>query len=269
MVDEQSVVETPRGEIGVRRVGAGPPLVVVNGYAATTLDWDPGFLSALGGSSELICVDNRGMGTTPAGTGGEDLTIDSMAADLLGAMTALGIDTAPVLGWSMGGMIAQACALAATDRVEALVLLSTDPGPGAEITTGDVWRRLIDHCGTPREQATRLLSLLFPPSLAEQIDAEFGELVAAARAALDHDSLTAQEAAMRGWHDERDLSSLASVPTLAATGTLDVVIPPGNAELIAERAEDSWLARFPGGGHAFMAQEPARAAALIGAFLGR
>ncbi len=267
MGDEGASVSTGRGEIGVRRLGSGPPLLVINGYAATTLDWDPAFLAALGSGSELVCVDNRGMGSTPFGDA--EVSIDSMAADALAAMDALGIDSAPVLGWSMGGMVAQAMALAAPARIEGLVLLATDPGAGAAFSTGEVWRRLTDHGGTPREQASRLISLLFPPGVAEPIDAEFGDLVAAARAGLDHDALTAQESAMRGWHEERDLSPLASVPTLAAHGALDVVIPPRNSELIAARAEDSWLARFPGCGHAFMAQEPARVAALVGAFLGR
>lgn len=267
-MEEQTTVDVPGGAIGVRRLGAGPPLVVINGYAATSMDWDPGFLAALGRSSSLICPDNRGMGKSSLGESGE-LSADSMAADVLAAMDAFGIVSAPVLGWSMGGFVAQAMALAAAGRIEALVLLATDPGAGAELCDGDTWRRLIDHSGTPREQASRLISLLFPPGVAEPIDAEFGELVAAARAALDHDALTAQEAAMRGWHDERDRSALASVPTLAATGTLDAVIPPTNAELIAARTDDSWLARFPGCGHAFMAQEPERLAALIATFLGR
>lgn len=270
MEDEVETVDAPGGPIGVRRLGAGPPLVVVNGYAATSMDWDPTFLSALGAHSSLICPDNRGMGSTPAGDGGlEGLSADSMAADALAVMDALGVDSAPVLGWSMGGFVAQATALAAPERVEALVLLATDPGAGAVLCSGDTWRRLIDHTGTPREQASRLISLLFPPGVAEPIDAEFGELVAAARAQLDHDALSAQERAMRAWHEERDLSALAQLPTLAATGTLDVVIPPPNAGLIASRSASSWLAHFPDCGHAFMAQEPERVAALIGAFLGR
>lgn len=262
-------IEVANRVVGVRRLGSGPPLVVVNGYAATNLDWDPAFLATLARDSTLICPDNRGMGSSPLGTDPGAISADSMGADVLAVLEALGVERAPVLGWSMGGFVAQAMALAAPERVQALVLLATDPGAGAVLCSGDTWRRLTDHAGTPREQASRLISLLFPPTVAGPIDAEFGELVAAARAALDHDALSAQELAMRAWHEERDRSILASVPTLAATGTLDVVIPPANAELLAAAAEDSWLARFPGCGHAFMAQEPQRVAALIAAFLGR
>ena len=262
-------IEVAGAAIGVRRLGDGPPLVVINGYAATNLDWDPTFLAALARAPGLICPDNRGVGSSTATGGPTEVSADSMAADVLAVMDALGISSAPVLGWSMGGFVAQAIALAAPERVEALILLATDPGAGAELCDGATWRRLIDHGGTPREQASRLISLLFPPGVAEPIDSEFGEIVAAARAQLDHGSLSAQETAMRSWHDDRDRSALASISTLAATGTLDVVIPPVNAELIADRSEESWLARFPGCGHAFMAQEPERLAALIATFLGR
>lgn len=268
-METETRVETARGLIGVRRLGAGPPLLVINGYAAGNRDWDPSFLAALGRGSSLICPDNRGIGRSPRGEAADELSVETMAADAVAVMDALAIDSAPVLGWSMGGFIAQAMVLAAPRRVEALVLLATDPGAGAELCDEATWRRLTDHGGTPRQQASRLISLLFPPGVAEPIDAEFGELVAAARARLDDGTLTAQERAIDAWHEVGDRAAAATVPTLAAAGALDAIIPPVNAELIAARAADSWLARFAGCGHGFMAQEPERLGALIGAFLGR
>lgn len=268
-MEERLQVEVPGGTIGVRRLGAGPPLVLINGYAGSNLDWDPTFLAALGRFATLICPDNRGIGASPAGDGLERLSIESMAADALATLDGLAIDSAPLVGWSMGGFIAQAVALAAPARVEALVLLGTDPGAGAELGDREAWERLLDYGGSPREQASRLIALLFPAAVAERIDAEFGDLLAKAREQLDHEVLDAQERAMGAWHQRRDTTALEALPTLAAAGSLDAVIPPANAELIAARARDSWLARFPGCGHAFMAQEPERVAALIAAFLGR
>jgi hypothetical protein len=65
--------------IAHRSVGSGPPLPLINGYAATGSDWDPTFLAALAESFEVICPDNRGVGGSEAGEG--QLTIDGMAAD--------------------------------------------------------------------------------------------------------------------------------------------------------------------------------------------
>lgn len=254
------------GPYAYRRLGTGEPLILLNGYAATAADWDPAFLAALGERQALVCPDHRGMGGSALGD--EPLSIELMAADLLALMDELGIGAAPVAGWSMGGFVAQAVARAAPDRVTALVLLGTDPGgPAAIHCSPEVFRRLIDHGGTPREQASRLIGLLFPPPLAGAIDRDFGDLVATARAALSEEALSEQERAMAGWAKRTDPLEPLGVPVLAAAGELDEVIPVANSALLAT-GEGDWLARFAGGGHAFMAQEPLRLAALIGAFLG-
>jgi len=186
--------------IAHRSVGSGPPLLLINGYAATGADWDPTFLAALAESFEVICPDNRGVGGSEAGEG--ELTIDAMAADCE-ALLALEIERSAVVGWSMGGFIAQRLAIRVPERVSTLTLLATDPGgPDSVPAAAEAWSRLTDHSGSARVQATRLISLLFPEPPAAQIDAEFGDLVAAARAALDPKVLRAQEAAMEAWHRE-------------------------------------------------------------------
>ena len=76
---------------------------------------------------------------------------------------------------------------------------------------------------------------------------------------------------MIAWQRGPAAERLAAIrgPALVATGTEDAVIPAANSPLLATALPNSWLARFPGCGHAFMAQEPTRAAGLITAFLGR
>ena len=252
-----------------RRLGEGPPLLLINGYAATAADWDPGFLAALARSHELICPDNRGLrGSAVGDLEAEPLTVDSMAADLERLLDAAEIERLPVAGWSMGGFVAQALATRAPRRVEALVLLATDPGgAGAVLANRDSWRRLTDDSGTPREQASRLISLLFPPDLAPQVDREFGELVATARAELPAAVLRAQEATMVAWHKVEPPAAPDPPPALAAAGVLDEVIPAANLDLLATRWPGCRVERFDGAGHAFMAQEPERLAGLIAGFL--
>jgi pimeloyl-ACP methyl ester carboxylesterase len=250
-----------------RELGSGPPLLLVNGYAATAADWDPAFVGALAASHTVICPDNRGVGASGLGAG--ELTVAAMAADLLAVLDRRGIESAPVAGWSMGGFVAQELAASAPDRVRRLILLATDGGgPEAVLASSAVWARLSDHSGTAREQASRLISLLFPPALAPAIDERFGELVAAARVALSAETLSAQEAAMQRWHRDPSESRLRAIeaPALIACGSEDVVIPPANSTLLAERLAGSRLELFSGAGHAFMAQEPVPLAALIDDF---
>lgn len=247
-----------------RSSGDGEPLLLVNGYAASAADWDPTLLQALGRSFALICPDNRGIGASQLGDPFE-LTIDAMAADLQRLLDALGIERAPVAGWSMGSYVAQRLALRSPARVQALVLLASAPGgPTAVSAEPGVWERLTDHSGTPREQATRLIALLFPPDVAAQIDRQFGDVVADARAQLSPESLAAQERALAAWHAEpQALPGSDSPPVLAICGSEDIVIPPQNSDALAARWPGTSVERIAGGGHAFMAQQPERVAQLI------
>jgi len=250
--------------LAYRLLGSGPPLLLINGYAATAADWDPSFLAALGARFAVICPDNRGTGGSELGEPAE-LTVAAMAADAVALLDALGIEWAAVAGWSMGGFVAQRLALDAPARVGSLTLLATAPGGGRSVV-GDAaaWHRLTDDSGTPREQASRLIALLFPPDLARQIDAQFGDVVAAARAALSPATLRAQEAAMIAWQrDPAGGPPDPPPPVLAAAGSADEVIPPANLERLAERWLGARTELFVGGGHAFMAQEPERVAGLI------
>lgn len=268
MTESTGQVEVDGRRLAWRSAGSGPRLLLVNGYAAGGADWDPTFLAALGESFEVLCPDSRGVGGSDLGA--EPLTVDGMAADLEALLDEFEVERVPVVGWSMGGFLAQRLALRAPGRVEALALLSTDPGgPDAVPPEPGAWARLLDHTGTPREQASRLISLLFPPPVAAEVDCEFGDLVAAARAGLSPATLRAQEAAMQGWHASAQPEPAESPPTLVAHGREDAVIPAANAEPLAARWSAARVELFDGCGHAFMAQEPQRLSdSLTGFFAG-
>jgi len=244
------------------RMGSGPPLLLVNGYAATGDDWDPGFLAALAEGHEVLCPDSRGMGESDLGS--EPLTIDAIASDLRVVLEAAAIETCPVVGWSMGGFAAQRLAETSPKMVSALALIATDPGGPAAVTAdpGD-WARLTDPSGSPREQASRLISLLFPPPQAEAIDREFGEVVAAARAELSPEALRAQEEAMEAWHRAERPAPTERPPTVVLHGAEDRVIPAANAGPLAERWGAGQAELFDGCGHAVMAQQPAAVVSVL------
>jgi pimeloyl-ACP methyl ester carboxylesterase len=98
-----------------RTIGTGPDLLLINGYAATGEDWDPAFLWQLGDSHRVICPDNRGLGDSELGVG--EVSVEGMAADLEALLDSLGIERLPVIGWSMGGFVAQSLAVRVPHRV--------------------------------------------------------------------------------------------------------------------------------------------------------
>jgi pimeloyl-ACP methyl ester carboxylesterase len=278
--EAKHTIELDGRRLAWRSLGSGPTLVLVNGYSATAADWDPTLLGALATSFQLICPDNRGVGDSQLGDPGE-LSIEAMAGDLVSLLDVLGLEQAAFVGWSMGGFVVQSLATLAPARVRAMALLATDPGgPSATLADPDVWDRLTDHSGSPRDQATRLLSVLFPPEVAVPIDRMFGEVVAAARAALSPAAMSAQEFAIEAWHAREPPAPGLDVPpwfgvpqgpdappVLAVCGSEDIVIPPANVKALAARWPNAQTEVFGGGGHAFMAQEPERLAAAIAEFL--
>jgi pimeloyl-ACP methyl ester carboxylesterase len=263
-----ATIQVDGARIACRRLGNGRPLLILNGFAATSADWDPSLIAGLASSNELILLDNRGIGSST--DDGTPFDIARLADDAAHVVETLGFEPTNVMGWSMGGFIAQTLALQHPDRVNKLVLLSTDAGGSdADLGSAAVWSQLVDTSGTPHEQARRLLSLLFPSDVADSFYREFGDIVAAARERLSPDLLNRQAAVMDAWHRSGIGSRLRdiSAPVLIATGSEDVVIPPSNALKLANAIPSAWLAQFPHGGHAFMAQYPRPLADLINCFL--
>lgn len=256
------------GQIAYRRIGSGRPLLVLNGFAATSADWDPSFIDGLAPFNELILLDNRGIGGSS--DNGQPFDIGQLADDAAHVIETLGFEQANVIGWSMGGFIAQALALRHPDYVDKLILLSTHPGGSdTDRALPAVWSQLIDTSGTPHEQARRLLFLLFPDEVAETVYRQFGDIVAAARAQISVELVNRQASAMDAWHRNGVASQVREIrmPVLIATGTKDIVIPASNSLKLVNAIPGAWLAQFPQGGHAFMAQYPRPLADLINSFL--
>ena len=266
-IESAGTVQVNGAKINYRRVGSGQPLLVLNGFAATSSDWDPSFIDRLASSNALVLMNNRWIGSSS--DDGTSFDIARLAGDAAHVVEALRFPSVNVLGWSMGGFIAQTFALQHRDALNKLVLLSTDPGADADRGADSVWAQLVDMSGTSHEQARRLLSLLFPSDVAESFYHQFGDVIAAARARLHPDLVKRQAAAMDAWHRIGAGNRLRGItaPVLVATGTEDIVIPPSNALKLVNAIPNAWLARFPRGGHAFIAQYPHPLADLINSFL--
>jgi pimeloyl-ACP methyl ester carboxylesterase len=118
------------------------------------------FIDRLASSNQLILIDSRGIGRST--DDGRAFDISQLADDVQRVVEMLSVGRVNVLGWSMGGFIAQALAMQHPDRISKLILLSTAPeGADADRASAQVWSQLIDMSGTPHEQARRLLSFTF------------------------------------------------------------------------------------------------------------
>ena len=102
------IAHTAAGTVGYREVGAGSPLLLITGFSASMDDWPPSFVDTLAGHHQVIVFDNAGVGQTAAAASSSITAMADQTSDLL---SALHLHRSAVLGWSMGGMIAQALAV--------------------------------------------------------------------------------------------------------------------------------------------------------------
>src|SRR5260370_31439327 len=149
MANESSEkLEVDGTQIAYRRIGNGRPLLVLNGFAAMSGDWDPLFIHGLASSNELILLDDRGIGSST--DDGKPFDIARLASDAERVIETLGFERISILGWSMGGFIAHTLALQHPDRVNNLVVLSTDPARSdADLAPAALWSRLDQPSRTP------------------------------------------------------------------------------------------------------------------------
>ncbi len=232
--------------------GEGYPLVLIMGLTASTDWWDPLFIDALSSRYRVLVFDNRGAGRTVTPDDG-DITVPQMAADTAALMDAVGFERAHVLGVSMGGMIAQELALAYPEKVEKLVLCATNCGAGGSVfATREVLKQLADQTGTPEEQVDRFCTFLF---CEEWLESHEGDVEEFSRRylespATDHNAARQFAATVTFAACERIRQILA--PTLVACGTADILIPPENAWILAERIPGAKLIEYEGAGHGFI-----------------
>jgi pimeloyl-ACP methyl ester carboxylesterase len=259
--------------IAYRITGSGHPLLMINGSGATLDTWDPALLQALRPGRRVIVFDPRGFGGS-TDVAGDRLTVRKLADDAAGLLGALHIRRADVLGWSLGGFVAQELAIHHANRVRRLVLASSSPGGrNATEATADV--TAIDEKTTLGLAAPdEFLPILFPPSAQDAGNAWINRLLAQPGGCCEVFSQEAgqrQVDAQRRWYadnggDERQLHKIRA-RTLIGAGKLDEDVPVGNARLLHKRIRGSRLRVYPDAAHAFLIQHAAAFAATVRGFL--
>jgi pimeloyl-ACP methyl ester carboxylesterase len=238
--------------------GQGPPLVMLTGTGSTMAEWDPALLRLLSHHHRLVLFDYPGVGTSGPWHG---RSFDSLADAAAGLIEAIDLPRTDVLGWSMGGFVAQRLAIDHPARVSHLVLAGTNPG-GSRTVLGTRKAQAIDSEPDPSE--ADILRELYPPNRQAEGRRFLRRLEHASQsgeipndfhlpAATTHRQVAAEDPWLRSNRNYRQLSTIAA-PTLAAAGAQDPVVPPINLRRIAARIPRAGLRVFPGA-HAFLFQE--------------
>ncbi|MCF8602070.1 alpha/beta hydrolase [Gordonia sp. HY442] len=121
----QQLVTTASGtRINVRDVGEGPPVLFIHGWSLSGEVWDRQLRIVAEAGHRAIAMDQRGHGGSDAPLSGYDIT--DLTDDAIGVLDALGISSAVIVGWSLGGMVALRAAHDQPDRVDAVVMVASN-----------------------------------------------------------------------------------------------------------------------------------------------
>jgi pimeloyl-ACP methyl ester carboxylesterase len=252
-------------DIAYKIFGKGDPILLINGYSHSMDNWDPTLLERLASNNTVIIFNNRGIGNT---TSGENrfFSIAQFANDTAGLLDVLGIKQADILGYSMGGFIAQELALTHPDRVGKLIIYASICGGNESILASQVINMLSNGSGTAMERIERLLPLFFPEKWRNE-NPNYLERIPKTIETIPNKTLDQHTEAIFNWTGTCSKLKNITQPTLVIVGTDDVVTLPANSLLITERIPGAWLVQIKGAGHGLMYQYPEQFNKVLQTFL--
>jgi pimeloyl-ACP methyl ester carboxylesterase len=245
-------VEATGVRFAYRRFGktGGVPIVMVIHYRGTMDHWDPAVTDGLAKDREVILFDNAGVG---ASSGVTPNTIPAMASDAIAFIKALGIGRTDVLGYSIGGKVAQEIAVQAPDLVRKLILIGA--GPRGADTAASKSAEIFSAAYDPPEhlwiaahflpnETGHAAGLRYLERKHRRRDRspEVGEAAAAAQYAA---IVSSNEKSDGVWDYLADIHQ----PTLVVDGSNDLIIPTVNGFILQQHLPNAQLIVYPDSSH--------------------
>jgi pimeloyl-ACP methyl ester carboxylesterase len=244
-------------------LGEGDPLLLVMGLGYPSCAWHR-TRPVLSEKYRTIAPDNRGVGRSDMPPGPYSIAL--MASDAAAVLDAAGVESAHVFGFSMGGMIAQEFALQYPKRVRSLILGCTSAGGSHAVPAEpDAMQMLLSRGSmTPEEAAVAAVPFIYHPSTPRHLIEE--DLAIRRPWYAKPEAYVAQLQGILGWESYDRLSEIHS-PTLVIHGDSDLLVPPGNGKIIAERIPGAKLTLLANASHIFTTDQPEAARKAILEFL--
>jgi pimeloyl-ACP methyl ester carboxylesterase len=214
--------------------GHGPVVLFIQGVGVHGAGWRPQ-VEALAADYTCVTFDNRGVGQSVPSAA--PITVPQMADDARAVLDGLGVESAHVVGHSLGGLVALQLALEARPRVRSLSLLCTFAGGrvAAPLTPRMIWLGLRSRVGTRKMRRRGFLAIIMPPGALGNPEASAGELATL----FGHDLgdqlpiVDVQLKAMRGTDLTTRLHALEALPTLVVSAAHDPIAPPSVGRVLA------------------------------------
>jgi pimeloyl-ACP methyl ester carboxylesterase len=270
-------------DVAYKIFGKGDPILLFNGASDSMDAWDPSFLTDLSSNHTVIIFDQRGIGDTTIGS--KPYTIQQLANDTSGLLDALRISKADIMGYSLGGHIAQQFTVSYPEKVNRLILVATTCGGRDSIPKPPEFKKLqseivdksLNNVSISQEEMKSLVVASLGSGWVrlhpESLDIPENMTLLQSKPGLIPDAMKNQmnvgfawEAT--DWNGACDGLAKIAKPTLVITGTDDnFYIPHENSLILTEKIPGAWLVQIKNAGHAVMDQYPAEIGKILNTFL--
>ena len=234
--------------------GSGTPVVLLHGLGGDVGFWEAE-IGALASRHRVIAIDLRGSGATPPSPGGHSM--DDLADDVIAVLDDLDLERAHVVGFSMGGCVAQALAVRHQHRVDRLVLASTFAVMNAQARLFlDAVAVAYSRTASAKEVFDLICPWLFAiPFLADPANATY----------LRYDDDTIDFAEMNAWmsaysalqrFDNRAVLTSVSAPTLVVAGRHDSLASIDDSEYLRDSIPEARMLVIENAGHLTNIEQP-------------
>lgn len=229
----------------------GPPVVFLTHLAAVLDNWDPRVIDGIAAKHHVIAFDNRGIG---ASSGSPSNSIDQMADDAITFIKAMGLQQVDLLGFSLGGMVAQDIVLKEPRLVRKMVLAGTGPagGEGISSVAGTTFYDMLRGFFTGQDAKQFLFFTRTPSGIeaGKAFLARLNERTDNRDKEISVSAFLAQLEALRVWGQKAPADlSVVKQPVLVVNGDHDRMVPTVNTHDLARRLPNSQLIIYPDAGH--------------------
>lgn len=229
----------------------GTPVVFLVHLAAVLDNWDPRIMDGIAAKHHVIAFNNRGIG---ASSGSPADSIEQMADDALSFIKAKGLQQVDLLGFSMGGMVAQEIVLKEPQLVRKMVLAGTGPagGEGISSVAGVTFYDMLRGFFTGQDPKQFLFFTRTPGGIeaGKAFLARLQERTDNRDKDITNSAFFAQLVALRAWGSKAPADlSVVKQPVLVVNGDNDRMVPTVNTHDLAKRLPNSQLIIYPDAGH--------------------
>ncbi|MEX3858209.1 MULTISPECIES: alpha/beta fold hydrolase [Paraburkholderia] len=250
---QTKLVEAGGTTFAYRELGqhGGTPLVLLNHWGAVLDNFDPRIVDGLAREHHILAIDYRGIGLSG---GTAPVTVDEMARDTISVIRAMGFDQVNLLGFSLGGFVAQDVALKAPALVRKLILTGTGPagGQGIDRVGAVSWPLILKGLLTLRDPKTYLF--FTATAIGRKAASAFLKRLKERRADRDRGptprAFSRQLKAIKAWGQQvpQELAGLR-MPVLIANGDNDIMVPTSLSLDMARRIPHAQLVIYEDAGH--------------------